>query len=98
MWETHELAHTGINRTIVQLQLVWYWPEMIAEVRMTLSSCEVCQVAKPGRNQSPGSLPQLYTGPAESGHGLGRTLTTRHKRQSEDLGPDKSSSVGSMQL
>ena len=42
--------------------MVWYWPGMVAEVRRTLRSCEVCQVAKPGGNRPPGSRQRLYAG------------------------------------
>ena len=62
VWETHGLAHVGMNRTVARLQLVWYWPGMVAEVRRTLRSCEVCQVAKPRGNRPPGSRQRLYTG------------------------------------
>ena len=45
IWDTHGLAHSGMNRTVARLQLAWYWPGMIAEVRRLLKPCEVCQVA-----------------------------------------------------
>ena len=50
VWETHGLAHAGMNRTVARLQLVWYWPGIIVKVRKILRSCEVCKVAKPGGN------------------------------------------------
>ena len=61
VWETHGIAHAGMNRMVARLQLVWYWSRMVSEVRKTLRSCEVCQVAKPGRNRPQGSPQRLYT-------------------------------------
>ena len=48
IWETHELAHSGMNRTVARLQLAWCSTGMVAEVRRLLPTCEVCQMAKPG--------------------------------------------------
>ena len=62
IWETHGLAHAGMNRTVARLQLTWYWPGMVADVRRILKTCEVCQVAKPGGNKPPGSRQRLYAG------------------------------------
>ena len=30
VWQTHGLAYAGMNRTVARLQLVWYWPGMVA--------------------------------------------------------------------
>ena len=62
IWETHGLAHAGMNRTVARLQLAWYWPGMVAEVRRLLRTCEVCQMAKPGGNKPPSSRQRLYAG------------------------------------
>ena len=62
IWETHGLAHAGMNRTMARVQLNWYWPGMVADVRRILKTCEVCQVAKPGGNKPPGSRQRLYVG------------------------------------
>ena len=62
IWETHGLAHTGLNCTIAIVQLTWYWPEMVAKVWRILKRCEVCQVAKPEGNKPPGSRQRLYAG------------------------------------
>ena len=60
----HLINHNRLSQTyaagickVARLQLVWYWPGMIAEVRRILRSCEVCKVAKPGGNRPPGSRP-----------------------------------------
>ena len=60
IWETHGLTHAGMNRTMTRVQLNWGWPEMVADVRKMLKTCEVCQVAKPGGNKLPGSRQRLY--------------------------------------
>ena len=41
IWETHRLAHSGMNRTVARLQLTWYWPGIVAEVRRLLMTCKV---------------------------------------------------------
>ena len=48
IWQTHCLAHTGINRTTARLRLQWYWPLLSGDVRRAVSSCEICQMAKRG--------------------------------------------------
>ena len=62
IWETHKLAHSGIHRTVSRIQLVWYWPNMVAEVRRLLKSCEVCQLANPGGTHQGGGRQWLYAG------------------------------------
>jgi hypothetical protein len=44
--ETHRLHHSGINKTLQRVRMTWYWPGMVAEVRRTVRSCEICQAAK----------------------------------------------------
>ena len=62
LWETHRMVHAGIHRTLGRLQLTWYWPGMTADVRRTIRTCEVCQVAKQGGCHPPGSRQRLYAG------------------------------------
>ena len=38
IWEMHGLAHAGMNRTMARVQLNWYWPGMVADVRRILKS------------------------------------------------------------
>ena len=47
---------------VARLQLAWYWPGMISEVRRILKTCEVCQMAKLKGNKPPSSKQQLYDG------------------------------------
>ena len=51
-----------MNRAVARLQLPWYWPAMVAEVRRVLKTCEVCQTAKPGGNKPPSIRQRLYAG------------------------------------
>ena len=62
IWDTHGLAHSGMNPAVARLQLAWYWPGMIAEVRRLLKTCKVCQVAKPSGKKTPNSRQRLYAG------------------------------------
>ena len=48
MWETHNLAHAGIMRSLRRLRLIWYWPGITSDVRRLVNSCEICQQAKYG--------------------------------------------------
>ena len=48
IWQTHRLAHAGINRTLNRVRLNWYWPGMTADIRRVIKTCEVCQTAKSG--------------------------------------------------
>ena len=55
IWETQGLTHAGINQTIARLQLTWYLPGLVADVRKIFMTCKVCQVAKPVDKKLPGS-------------------------------------------
>ena len=48
IWQTHKLAHAGINRTLNRIRLSWYWPGMTADIRRVIKTCEVCQTGKSG--------------------------------------------------
>ena len=48
VWQTHQMSHSGVGRTIARLQLTWYWVGLHANVRRIIRSCEVCQKAKSG--------------------------------------------------
>ena len=62
IWQAHNMAHSGISRTLSRLQLAWYWPGMTAEVRRVVRSCEVCQAAKGGGTHAAGGRQRLYAG------------------------------------
>ena len=44
IWETHGLAHSGMNRTVARLQLAWYWPGMGEFESLNLNLCTVIVV------------------------------------------------------
>ena len=48
VWTTHQQAHLGAAGVCRRLQLTWYWPGMVAQIRRILQTCEVCQAAKHG--------------------------------------------------
>ena len=48
IWQTHQMSHSGVGRTIARLQLTWYWVGLNADVRRNVRSCEVCHKAKSG--------------------------------------------------
>ena len=48
IWETHNLSHAGIAKTLTQVRLMWYWPGVISDIRRLVKSCEICQTAKVG--------------------------------------------------
>ena len=62
MWETHRMAHAGINKTVSRLLLSWYWPGLTADVRRAIKSCEVCQCAKTRGNHPAKGRQRLYAG------------------------------------
>ena len=42
IWQTHQMSHSGVGRTIAGLQLTWYWEGLHADVRRMVRSCEIC--------------------------------------------------------
>ena len=62
IWQTHQMTHSGVGRTIGRLQLTWYWVGMTADIRRTIRTCEVCQKAKSGGTRSAGGQQRLYAG------------------------------------
>ena len=62
IWLTHRQAHAGMGRTTQRIKLTWYWPGMVADIRRTVRSCEICQMAKTGGNKSSGERQRLYAG------------------------------------
>jgi transposase InsO family protein len=62
IWETHSLAHQGIDRTTKRLLMHWYWPGATAEVRRQVRSCEVCQSAKHSSVPTSGNRQRLHAG------------------------------------
>ena len=56
------MAHSGVNRTTKRLQFDWYWPGMMADVRRTIHSCEICQAAKSGGTKHVNTHQRLFAG------------------------------------
>ena len=46
--DSHNLVHSGINKTIQRIRLDWYWPGMVTDTRRLVNTCEICQIAKKG--------------------------------------------------
>ena len=61
-WQVHAQAHSGYRRTLSRLQLNWYWPRMVEDVRRLVGTCEVCQTAKQGGLKKPQGRQHLYAG------------------------------------
>ena len=62
IWQTHQMSHSGVGRTIGRLQLTWYWVGLTADVRRVIRTCEVCQKAKSGGTQSVSGHQRLFAG------------------------------------
>ena len=62
VWQTHTLAHSGVGRMTIRLQLTWFWPELTSTVRRLVKSCEMCQAAKSGRTRTARRKWRLYAG------------------------------------
>ena len=62
VWQTHQMSHSGVGRTIARLQLTWYWVGLHANVRRIIQSCEVCQKAKSGGLRTAGRCQHMYAG------------------------------------
>lgn len=60
MTEDHESpsggAHSGYHKAYNRLALTYYWPRMGREVRKFISTCDICQKAKPKRHAPFGML------------------------------------------
>ena len=41
IWNTHRMAHTGMNQTFWRLRQQWYWPGMNADVRRQVKTCGI---------------------------------------------------------
>ena len=61
MWPTHHMAHAGIGRMIMHLQLNWYWPGMTADIRSLVQSCEISQTSKHKGTQASREQQHLFT-------------------------------------
>ena len=46
IWDVHKQDHAGISRTTSRIKLKWFWPGMTNQVRRSIKTCEVCQLAK----------------------------------------------------
>ena len=62
IWRAHELAHSGMAKTLARLKLSWYWPGMTAEVRIAVRTCEICQMAKQSRIPLTSNQQRIYAG------------------------------------
>ena len=62
IWQTHQMSHSGVGRTIARLQLTWYWVGLHNDVRRIVRSCEVRQKAKSGGLQVTGGRRRMYVG------------------------------------
>jgi transposase InsO family protein len=58
----HELAHLGMQKTLSRIQLDWWWPGMVAEVRRYVKSCDTCQQSKTVKSNSAGERQHLFVG------------------------------------
>ena len=45
--DSPEHGHLGIARTLAKMRMVYFWPSMTDDVRLWVSSCQVCQSVKP---------------------------------------------------
>lgn len=48
VWEAQRMHHPRGSRTLTRVQLDWYWPEISANRRILVRTCEVCQSRKYG--------------------------------------------------
>jgi len=62
IWETHKQAHVGASRVIRCLQMRWYWPGMMRDVRLQVRQCEICQASKHSRSTEITGRRRLYAG------------------------------------
>ena len=62
IWQTHQMSHAGVGKTINRLQLTWYWVGLHADVRRIVRSCEICQKAKSGGLKAVSGRIRMYAG------------------------------------
>ena len=62
IWQTHQMSHSGVGKTINRLQLTWHWVGLHADVRRIVCSCEICQKAKSGGLRAVGGRLRMYVG------------------------------------
>lgn len=58
----HEMAHLGMQKTLARIQLDWWWPGMVAEVRRYVRACNTCQQSKVVKIQTAGERQHLFVG------------------------------------
>lgn len=58
----HTQAHLGIGKTIGQLRLQSYWPNMAADVQRTVANNTLCQQAKKASHRTHRESNHLYAG------------------------------------
>ena len=58
IWQVRKMAHSVAKR----IQLTWYWPGMVAEIRCAIKTCEICQMTKAGGNKAAVGRKQMYAG------------------------------------
>ena len=54
-----ESAHAGFHRTYNQIASVYYWPAMARVIKKFVTSCDLCQKAKPKRHGQRGFLQSI---------------------------------------
>jgi Integrase zinc binding domain len=54
-----EAAHAGYHKTYNRITSVYYWPRMSRHIKQFVTSCDICQKAKPRRHAPMGLLQPL---------------------------------------
>lgn len=54
--EISEAAHGGHAKTYNHIAAIYYWPKMAREIKKYVSTCDICQKAKPRRHAPAGLL------------------------------------------
>src|SRR3984893_9942788 len=54
-----ESAHAGFNCTYNHMASVYYWPSMARSIKQFVSTCDICQKAKPRRHGQRGFLQSI---------------------------------------
>ena len=54
-----EAAHGGYAKTYNHIATVFYWPRMSRDIKRYVSTCDICQKAKPRRHAPVGMLQSI---------------------------------------
>ncbi len=52
-------GHLGVDKTLAAMQQLFYWPNMVDDVRLYIKTCERCQKNKPSNLKKAGLLTPL---------------------------------------